>query len=301
MDCLKIISLNTRGTANKFDRIIKEIEEYDIILLQEQIINDKTIQNFQNKLKCTALVSTDNENGRSIITLIKDKQVKYLRQKEILIQGRLSKITLKLEGTKLTILNIYGPAQIKDRNNFWNRAIEMIKKEQNIILGGDFNIVLNKDDTDGKFKEEMYVKKIKDFMKLSNLTDIHTILWSNGLKYTYTSSRKTRIRLDRFLISNNIQNKIVDYKVIINSLSDHEGISVKISTGKRNIWGKGIWKLNCEFLNEKYYVGIITEIIENEIDRKFEKDIPDCGAWWDSLKVKIKKASISYAIDRKNV
>ena len=161
MDSLNVFSLNTRGTINKLDRIIKEIQSYDIILLQEQIINKKVIETFEKKLNCKVRYTTDTENGRSIVILIKQKYEKYVRDEHEMVKGRLFKININIEGLSLSVLNVYGPAQKKDREHFWNEVISVMGKEKNLIMGGDYNIVLRKEDTDALFKEEKYVKKIK--------------------------------------------------------------------------------------------------------------------------------------------
>ena len=187
MDCLSFISLNTRGTLNKIDRIIREVDQYDIILLQEQTINDNIIKLYQNKLKCQVFYSTDDTNDRSIVTLIKQKFHQNIKQTEILIKGRLIKTIFHIDNKRYTILNIYGPAQLKDRKNFWNNAFDRIKNEKNIIKGGDLNLVLSKEDTDGTFKKSKNTTDYQKTLNSMNLIDIHTHMSSENMKYTYAS------------------------------------------------------------------------------------------------------------------
>ena len=164
METLSVISLNTRGTINKLDRIIKEIQPYDIILLQEQILNYKVIEALGKKINCKVRYTTDTENGRSIVTLVRHKYEKYVKEEHEIIKGRLFKVNMNIEGQSLTFLNVYGPAQKRDREPFWNKVAPMIEKEKNLIMGVDYNVILGKEDTDSIFREEKYVKKVKEAM-----------------------------------------------------------------------------------------------------------------------------------------
>ena len=99
MDTINILSLNTRGTKNKYDQILKQISAFDIVLLQEQHIGEgqemilKYIQDTQRLIK----YSTDVSNHKTIMTLIKPHLQNYVTNQEIAIDGRLIITSLKIK------------------------------------------------------------------------------------------------------------------------------------------------------------------------------------------------------------
>ena len=78
MSSVKIISLNTRGTLKKYEKIITEIKNNDIIMLQEQHIdkNANIIKRFEQDTNCHIFYTTNEINKLSIITLAKKAPLK---------------------------------------------------------------------------------------------------------------------------------------------------------------------------------------------------------------------------------
>ena len=91
MDTISIQSLNTRGTENKYDQILKQISTFDIVLLQEQHIgeNQEMIDKYKKDTKCSINFSTDTSNHKAIITLMKPHLQNHVINNETIIDGRL--------------------------------------------------------------------------------------------------------------------------------------------------------------------------------------------------------------------
>ena len=79
---VKIISINTRGTFKNYEKIIEEISEFDVILLQEQCIDKRQniIEKYEKDTGCKAYFTIDNENNKSIITLV-NKNISVLEER----------------------------------------------------------------------------------------------------------------------------------------------------------------------------------------------------------------------------
>ena len=86
-------------------------------------------------------------------------------------------------------------------------------------------------------------------MKKLDITDIHNTLHTGWVKYTFTGTR-SRSRLDRIYMNDNIKQKVTKYKIILNHYSDHDGIKIEMTWGKKIKWGKGWWKLNTVLLQD---------------------------------------------------
>ena len=69
-------------------------------------------------------------------------------------------------------------------------------------------------------------------------------------------------RLDRAYANKYTQRKIAQYKIVPNTFSNHDRIELKIKWGKRNKWGKGLWKLNSKILQDDEHKKIIGNTIE---------------------------------------
>ena len=300
MSHLKIISLNTRGTHKNFSKIKEEIKNYDIILLQEQHIDKhKTaIERYKNELKCELYYTTDNKNNLSIMTLIKRDIGISSSEYKILIKGRVINVTISFGKMKYNIINVYAPAAQKDRLNFFAELKHKIEQMRNIILGGDLNTIINMEETNGKFEIKPYMKFMKYMITDLLLIDPHENIWDGKIKYTFTFPNKTRKRLDRFLISNNLRNRMIHYSIEPNTFSDHDAITLKLDTGTRKKWGKGTWKLNNKYLKDEIFIELIEETIAIEKDKK--NLYKNQSEWWDNLKMKIKRIAINYGINKTN-
>ena len=125
---------------------------------------------------------------------------------------------------------------------------------------------------------------LKNRLQRQNFKDAHESLNIGKIKYTFTTSnKKIRKRLDKFIYKSNLQNRLLEYYIKPNVFSDHEGIILKIDLGQRRKWGKGLWKLNNEILQEEKYVKYMKWVITEFKEKKLSENL-EPGEWWDLLK-----------------
>ena len=64
MSELKLISINTKGTKNKQENIIKEIKHYNVIMLQEQYLDNKgtILDKYRREQNTKIAYTTNNKN-----------------------------------------------------------------------------------------------------------------------------------------------------------------------------------------------------------------------------------------------
>ena len=75
-------------------------------------------------------------------------------------------------------------------------------------------------------------------------------------------------------------------------------ITISIITNS-NPRGRGFWKLNTSFLNDKEYVNQIKETI-TEVSQEYESDnAVDNSLLWEMIKLKIRECSLKYASIKK--
>ena len=131
-------------------------------------------------------------------------------------------------------------------NSLIKQLKNLLKKNKNIILGGDFNIIPSAEDVynpksfedDALFKLEVR-KKLRELVNLG-FHDIYRYFNNDKHEYTFWDyqagswQKNNGMRIDHFLISKNLINNVV--KVNINKIprskvkpSDHTPIEIEIN------------------------------------------------------------------------
>ena len=170
------------------------------------------------------------------------------KDKEIDDEGRV--ITLELD--KFYLIHVYTPNsgqalnRLEWRTVVWDRAFENyindLQKHKPVVVCGDLNVAHNDIDLKNpktNQKTAGFTKEERDsFNKIllnCNLTDTFRKLHPEKIEYSFWSymrkSREKNIgwRIDYFLVSKKLENKIKKSQILINILgSDHAPIKLKL-------------------------------------------------------------------------
>jgi exodeoxyribonuclease-3 len=258
---MKIVSWNVNSvrarTSNILDYI--KIDKPDLLLLQE--IKTENI-NFPSddfkKLGYESYVfGQKSYNGVAFLSKIKIDNIKLDFIKDELNQSRIICGDIKINRKKVKIINIYVPNgnpidtdKYKYKLNWLNKFLKSVNKtlvsEKNIIISGDFNIIPEEIDVhdhtkylnDALFRIE--IRKI--FRELINygFKDIFRFLKKTKEEYTFWDymagswQKNNGMRIDHFLISDNLLENIKDIKINKNPRSktkpsDHTPIEIEIN------------------------------------------------------------------------
>jgi len=172
-------------------------------------------------------------------------------------QSRIIVGNIKNESTLIKLINIYVPngnpintEKYEYKKNWFdsfNRKVKKtLKENKNIIIGGDFNVIPDKIDAhdykkyenDALFKLEIR----KKFLELINLgfQDIYRYFYKDKQEYTFWDymagawQKNHGMRIDHFLVSNNLLDKIKKVNIDKNPRSklkpsDHTPIEIKLN------------------------------------------------------------------------
>lgn len=192
-------------------------------------------------------------SGTAIFSKKKPLNVTYgmkFDKKEIDEEGRV----IVLEFEKYYLLHVYTPnsgqtlQRLKYRTEYWDsyfrKYIQVLQNKKNVIICGDLNVANEDIDihnpkgnrrTAGFTDEERTeFKKYLNDSKLK-LIDTYRFLNPNKVEYSYWSYRfKSRDknkgwRIDYFLVSEKLKNKIVNSEILTNVMgSDHAPIKLTI-------------------------------------------------------------------------
>ena len=142
-----MISFNVNGVLNviKMSKILSKLkkEKAQIALLQETHMNQADHLRLKRKgFKFVFSSSVESKHKRGVATLI-SSALNYEHISEISDdEGRFVRVTGRIEGSEITILNVYAPPG-SDWLFYRNIFDLMVDSQGTVICGGDFNFRLD--------------------------------------------------------------------------------------------------------------------------------------------------------------
>ena len=80
------------------------------------------------------------------------------------VESRALSVSIKIKNKIVEIWNIYTPNRNDLPGNYFKKLFRETDKKGHIILGGDFNAILESDETSGEFRRKPYMGFLKDRM-----------------------------------------------------------------------------------------------------------------------------------------
>ena len=212
--------------------------------------------------------------------------------------GRFLICDIVADSKRLTVANIYAPNE--DDPNFFQVFFDHLSnfKCEEIIIGGDFNLVLDveKDKRGGLARtHKNALKVIQDFSENLGLTDIWRLFNPEARRYTWRQNQPViHCRLDFFLVSESSLCDVTHADILPGFKTDHSMITLNVALHS-NPRGKGFWKLNTSLLYEMSYVQEIKTAIESTVNQYKDDISVNPTLLWEMIKLKVREKSISYA------
>ena len=175
--------------------------------------------------------------------------------------------------------------------------LENFSQDFPIILGGDFNCVLDPLDRSNPVN---YVEKTANNLKavLSSyaLGDSWCIKNPSSKEFTFSSSPGSLSWIDKFYTSRNFGNIFNKPRIDPFSHSDHDRISLTLNFSARKRW-PGIWKLNTSILKEQEFISSINKFITDW--EQSQEPFPSLTKWWELGKNTFVDIAKTYSRNRK--
>ena len=256
-----ISSWNVNSVRARIENIKEYLKKFspDLLIMQEIKTEEKNYP-FDDiaSLKYENYVfGQKSYNGVAIISKKKLSNIKNDIIKDKNKQSRIISAEIKFKNKNIQLINIYVPngtpvdTEKYTYKLYWlDSLIKKLKlllnENENIIIGGDFNVIPDKIDVydykkyenDALFRLEIREK----FQKIINLGFCDAYRFFNKEKQEYTFwdymsgswLKNNGMRIDHFLISNNIIKSIKDIKInkkprSQNKPSDHTPIEIEIT------------------------------------------------------------------------
>ena len=235
-----ISSWNVNSVRARIENILTylKLSNTDVLLMQEIKTEEKNFpyKEFKNFGYNSYVLGQKSYNGVAFLSKkkIENIELNFINDKNK--QARVLVGDLKINTKKIALINIYVPNgnpietdKYTYKKDWLDLLIRQIKKTiidyNNIIIGGDFNIIPDQIDVydyknyenDALFKLEIR-KKLKELINLGFI-DIYRYFNKDKREYTFWDymagswQKNHGMRIDHFLISNNLLNNIKNINI----------------------------------------------------------------------------------------
>ena len=197
------------------------------------------------------------------------------------------------------IVNIYAPsgtAKRTEREHFYNVEVPQLLQTGHgeIIIGGDFNCVLDPADTTGHFYTS---RALTEMVRELHLKDT----WKqdqNRPAYTHYSNTGAS-RIDRIYVSSDIATKITGIDFLPAAFTDHNAVVVHLALGEMGMRRRTPrWKLDPTMLRD--------DKLKNQLRQQWSRWQnqkswhPNINTWWDQyVKPRIQRYMRRWGAERR--
>ena len=233
-------SWNVNSVRARIENILTYLKssEPDILMMQEIKTEEKNFpfKEFKNAGYNSYVLGQKSYNGVAFLSKKKLENIELNFFNDEHKQARTLVGNLKIKAKTIKLINIYVPNgnpietdKYTYKKNWLNLLIKQLKKTiadyNNIIIGGDFNIIpdqidvydYKKYENDALFKLEIR-KKFRELINLG-FQDIYRYFNKDKQDYTFwyymadAWQKNHGMRIDHFLVSNNLLNNIKNINI----------------------------------------------------------------------------------------
>ena len=256
-----IASWNVNSVRARIENIESYLKKYkpDILMMQEIKTEDLNFpyEAFSSLDYESHVFGQKSYNGVAIISKNKLHNIRFDLIKDKLKQARIISAETKFKNKTIQLINIYTPnGNPVDTEKYYykkkwiDELIKqlklLLKKNENIILGGDFNIIPAAEDVynpksfedDALFRLEIR-KKLREMINLG-FNDTYRYFNKTNEGYTFWDymrgawQKNNGMRIDHFLVSNSLIDKIKSVNINKDPRgrekpSDHTPIEIKLA------------------------------------------------------------------------
>ena len=256
-----ISSWNVNSVRARIENIKDYLKKYspDILLMQEIKTEDQNFpyEEFKKLSYECHVFGQKSYNGVAIVSKLKLSNIKIDLIKDKLKQSRIISGEVEFKKKKIQLINIYVPNgnpvdtdKYKYKVTWLDSLIKQLenlsKKNQNIILAGDFNIIPEENDVynpksfedDALFRLEIR-KKYRTMLNMGYV-DAFRHFYNDKEGYTFWDymrgawQKNNGMRIDHFLVSNSLINLLKKININKNPRgkekpSDHTPIEIELA------------------------------------------------------------------------
>ena len=205
-----VLSLNTRGLIERkkrrsIFRFVKK-QKVDICFMQETHSSREIENIWQNEWGGKIYFSHGTRNSRGAMVLFKPGLDIQILNSATDNTGRIIILTVQIQDVQFKLINIYAPNYEENQIHFYRSLKTMmtqndIKAEDNILLGGDFNIILNTEkdrksqvQTQFSSRHNQIVNLLKEILISFEIHDVWRTKNPHALRFTWSRSNPYKMK-----------------------------------------------------------------------------------------------------------
>lgn len=292
---LRVISVNVNGLHDTHKRrmVFRSLRRMrnTVFFLQETHCKPGTKQLWELQWR-SSLVMTDYSSQKGGVAILFSSDLNpQIIHTQLDLEGRFAICHCKINDCELVLVNVYMPTA--DKESLQRSSLALLDEnlsdyqEFNIILGGDFNVVLDPSLDRMSYKEKeirnkVYHSELSSFLDGHALSDVWRLQFPNKRGYTWSRGSQCS-RLDYLFVSNSILNKCTAKRTLSVPYSDHDMVVIMLNASQcKN--GKGFWKMNIKILGHTKYVSGMNKLLD---DKSTEYEGIDPCLKWELIKFAI--------------
>lgn len=298
---LSLFSLNARGLKNNIKRkalfLFSKRHKVDFCFFQESHSTSKDAKFWRTQWGNDIWLSHGSEHSAGV-AIMKYNFNGNVLETDIDPSGHFLLIIIVVNQCIVIIVNIYGYNSVADNCAFFNMLDQKlsvaIKKYPTafIILGGDFNIVMNNMlDRYPPRKAASPSSYLLALIDKFDLVDIWREMYPDIIQYTWSNKDHSRqSRIDYWLISKTLKDNNISTSISNSPLTDHNAIYIFINLSQSTTINNNkslIWKLNNSLLKYEKAKQQVEEIIHIYWEKA--KSQKAYGRNWELLKYELGK------------
>ncbi|MBN3292510.1 YTX2 protein, partial [Polypterus senegalus] len=303
MASVHIGTLNINGGRSPDKRValfdfIRQ-KDLNVTFLQETHIDEQNQWEWSRDWKGDILFSNGtNVSAGVAILFLGGLQVEVCSTDE-LVKGRLLKVTVKLQGSVVTFINVYAPNEGEERLHFFNKLGDLLSKcdpEEVVVLGGDFNCTLDTriDRNNGLEPHPRSARALGKIIKDIGLEDVWRA--KNGACRQYTWGRTSgntisMARLDHFYSFKHLLGLFKVCSIVPTGFSDHSLVCCTLICNTYRPRSP-YWHFNTLLLKDQNFKELFVHFWGGWKDMK--KEFTSLQQWWEVGKSHIRALCQEY-------
>ena len=265
----------------KFIALFRHVraKKYNIVCLQDVHIQSQQESYVKAEWGNDAYFSCFNSSSRGVLILLNNNFEYKVEKINSDVNGKYIILDINIEGKKFTLISLYGPND--DKPKFYKELRQKYKtlNNDNIIMCGDWNSVINPDlDTNNYLhinNPRARNKVLDSIIEEDGFLDTYRIFHEEKREYTWSRRNPVRkqARLDFFLTSFECFLYVYATNIIPGYGTDHSGVTLELTLNE-NERGRGHWKFNNSLLKDHSYIQIVKDTI-SDVKQTYAKNNND--------------------------
>ena len=300
----KLLTLNIRGlnSSRKRRQVFRwlHLQRSDIIFFKEIYSSTETITRWEAECGGKVVTSHGTTHSIGVMAMFKPNLNVTINKTLADKNGRYILAETSIDETNIVFVNIYAPNDPSQQILFLRDLSSSVLSAYaniNLVLGGDFNCVMNAKDKKGGRpfdSKNAAVTEFESTIRVHNFLDAWRIVNLHNIGFTWSNpSMKIQSRLDHFFIPRILQKLIKECRIMLN-ISDHSALILTICLDEETApCGPSYWRFNNSLLSDNEYIALLRYKIPEFVEKY--KEVEEKGLFWEMVKMEIRGLTVRFS------